>query len=359
MSVENSERGASKLLRGRAPIYHVDHEWLSLHDEEPIDPGLPIVDPHHHLWNQDGPYLVPQLVEDLRCGHNLRGSVYIEAIRWMHRADGDPRFATVGEVEWANGVAAEFASGFHGDIRACAGIVGGVDLTLGDLAEEVLFACIARAPDRFRGVRVGSAWDPNPGVTQMLRPPPSDLLMREEFRRGFAKLAPLNLTFDSWCYHPQLPQLIDLADSFPDTTIVVNHAGGRLGEGPYASRPEEVFADWKASIRALAKRPNVLVKLGGLNMQWAGFGFLDRDRPPTSLELAQAWRPVFETCIEAFGTSRAMFESNYPPDKAGCTPRILWNAFKRVAEGYSEDERRQLFAGTAISTYRLPEELGQ
>ena len=347
-----------KPQRGTQPLLWVDEEWLAQRTEEVIDPERPIVDPHHHLWHRSEPYLVPQLVADLRCGHNIRGTVYVECGS-MYRAEGDPRFITVGEVEYANGVGAAFASNYYGPVRACAGIVGKVDLTMGAFAEEVLQACIARAPDRFRGIRHMAAWDPSPDVSQLLHPPPPNLLMDKRFREGFAKLAPLGLSYDCWCYHTQLPQLLDVVDAFPDTRVIIDHVGGRIGEGPYANHQEEVFSAWKSRMQALAQRPNVFVKIGGLSGRLPGFTFIDQDLPPTSEELAQAWRPYVETCIETFGPERSMFESNFPPDKCGCSARVLWNTFKRLAAGYSESEKANLFTGAAIRAYRLPEALAR
>ncbi|WP_345539107.1 amidohydrolase family protein [Variovorax defluvii] len=344
------------IRRGVPPHFFIDEQWLGAQSEDVIEPELPIIDAHHHIWSRAAPYLVPELVGDLACGHNLRGTVYVEAgFAW--REEGDPRFASVGEVEYANGVGALFASGHHGAVRACAGIVGRVDLTLGSFAGKVMRDCLARAPDRFRGVRHMVACDPDPAVSRLPKPPPPDLLLDKRFRAGFAELAPLGLSFDAYCYHPQLAQLIDLADAFPDTRIVVDHIGAPLGEGSYASRRDDVFRHWRADITALARRPNVLVKLGGLCGRIAGFPFIDRDTPPRSEELAAAWRPYLETCIEAFGAQRSMFESNFPPDKAGCSARVLWNAFKRVAAHCSATERAQLFAGTAQRAYRLPASL--
>jgi L-fuconolactonase len=354
----SSSSQQTKPPRGTAPLHFVDDEWLALRSEEALDPLRPIVDPHQHLWDGHHAYLVPQLREDLACGHAIRGTVYVEC-SYMYRADGDPRFASVGEVEWANGVAASFASGAYGPARACAGIVGRVDLTLGASARQVLEACATRAPDRFRGIRHMAAWDASPEVNVLRRPPPKDLLLDASFREGFAALAPLGLSFDAWAYHPQLPQLIDLVDAFPDTRVIVDHCGGLALKGPYATNRDESFRAWRASMLELARRPNVFVKVGGLSMRIFGFPFIDRDLPPRSEELAQAWTPIAQTCIEAFGPERSMFESNFPPDKCGVSARVLWNAFKRLAAGYSEDEKAALFAGTAVRAYRLPETLAQ
>ncbi|RQR22834.1 amidohydrolase [Burkholderia sp. Bp9143] len=355
---QDAERQRERPRRGIAPLLYIDEEWLALHNEEVLAPQLPIIDPHHHLWDRATPYLAPQLAGDLNCGHNIRGTVYIEC-SFAYRTDGDPRFACVGEVEYANGIAALFASGYHGEVRACAGIIGKVDLSLGALAEEVLHACMARAPSRFRGIRQMAAWDASPDVNVLMRPPPKDLLLDPRFREGFSKLAPLGLSFDAWVYHPQLPQLIDLVDAFPDTRIIVDHIGGLVATGPYAIRKADHFDAWQSSMQTLAERPNVFVKIGGLNMRGHGCDFIDRTKPPTSEELALAWKPHVETCIEMFGADRCMFESNFPPDKCGVSAVVLWNAFKRLTAGCSDVEKANLFADTAIRVYRLPQSLVQ
>ncbi|XAH21971.1 amidohydrolase family protein [Xylophilus sp. GW821-FHT01B05] len=348
----------TKPPRGVTPLHFVDHEWLALRTEDVIDPGRPIVDAHHHIWEGHHAYLVPDLLQDLRCGHQIRGTVYVEC-SFMYRADGDPRFASIGEIEYANGVAASFASGAYGPTRAVAGIVGHADLMLGPEVRPVLEACVAHAPDRFRGIRHMTAWDASSEVN-LLRKPPAPAIMRDpRFRAGFAELGRLGLSFDAWCYHPQLPELLALVDASPDTTVIIDHMGGLVGKGPYAEHRTEAFQQWQTHMRDLALRPNVFVKLGGLNMRVFGFDFIDRDMPPSSEELAPAWAPAIEACIEAFGPARCMFESNFPPDKCGVSARTLWNAFKRVVESYSESEQSDLFAGTAIRAYRLPAELGQ
>ena len=182
---------------------------------------------------------------------------------------------------------------------------------------------------------------------------PKELLLDPNFRKGFAALAPLNLSFDAWLFHPQIGELVDLARAFPDTRIVLDHCGGPIGLGNYGKRREEVFRTWKASILEIAKCPNVSVKLGGLAMLLFGYDFHQRPKPPSSEDLAAAWRPYIETCIEAFGPARGMFESNFPPDKGQCSYQVIFNAFKRIAAQYSEAEKTALFSKTATDFYRL------
>jgi predicted TIM-barrel fold metal-dependent hydrolase len=328
-------------------------EWLALRKEEIIDPARPIVDPHHHLWDRGGlRYLIEDLTDDIASGHNIIATVYVEA-RSMYRAHGPEGWRPVGEVEFANGAAAMSASGGYGPAAICAGIVGHVNLLQGDAARAVLEAEIAAGNGRFRGIRHSSAWDADAKVAGMYATRPQGLLLDATFRKGFACLAPLGLSFDSWLFHPQIRELADLARAFPETRIVLDHCGGILGLGGYANRREEIFGVWKASIHEIAKCPNVVVKLGGLAMLLLGHDFHQRPMPPSSEEAATAWRPYIETCIEAFGPDRAMFESNFPPDKGQCSYQVIFNAFKRIAAQYSEAEQTALFSKTASDVYRL------
>jgi predicted TIM-barrel fold metal-dependent hydrolase len=328
-------------------------DWLAQRREAVLDPERPIVDPHHHLWDRDGQrYLIEEIAEDIASGHNIIATVYIEA-RSMYRAHGPESFRPVGEVEFANGAAAMSASRGYGPAAVCAGIVGHVNLLLGDGARPVLEAEIAAGQGRFRGIRHSSAWDADADVAGMYATRPKSLLLDSTFRKGFACLAPLGLSFDAWLFHPQIGELTDLARAFPDTQIVLDHCGGPAGTGSYANRREEIFAAWKASIQDIARCPNVVVKLGGLAMRLLGYDFHERPLPPSSEELAAAWRPYIETCIEAFGPARAMFESNFPPDKGQCSYQVVFNAFKRIAAPYSEIEKTALFSKTATDFYRL------
>jgi predicted TIM-barrel fold metal-dependent hydrolase len=327
-------------------------EWLALREEEVLDPDRPIVDPHHHLWDRGGQrYLLDEMTSDIASGHNIIATVYVEA-RSMYRAKGPEAFRPVGEVEFANGAAAMSASGGYGTAAVCAGIVGHVNLLLGDGARPVLEAEISAGQGRLRGIRHSSAWDADPNVAHMYATRPKGLLLDPTFRKGFAHLAPLGLSFDAWLLHPQIGELTDLACAFPDARIVLDHCGGPAGTGQYAGRRDEIFAAWKASIKEIARCPNVMVKLGGLAMCLLGYDFHQRPMPPSSEELATAWRPYIETCIETFGVERAMFESNFPPDKGQCSYQVIFNAFKRIAASMSEAEKDALFSGTAMNVYR-------
>ncbi|MBV9990654.1 MAG: amidohydrolase family protein [Alphaproteobacteria bacterium] len=341
---------------------------------EPIlEPELPIIDPHHHLWDRptailknlppsdhgfmdiirDIPrYLLDELLDDLNAGHKVIGTVYMECGA-MYRADGPEHLRCVGETEFVNGIAAMSASGIYGEVRACAGIVGHVDFRI-DGVEDVLRSHIAAGHGRFRGIRQSCSWDADPGVLGPLHGRVPEGLYREpKFREGFRALEKLGLSFDAWLLEPQLPDLIDLARAFPGTTIVLDHVGTPLGIGAYDGRRDERFDAWRGNIKTLAQCPNVHVKLGGLPMPFAGWRKRMAEPLPTSQTLAEQWKPYIETCIEAFGPARGMFESNFPVDRFGADYVALWNAFKRLAADCSASEKTALFSGTAKKVYRL------
>src|SRR5229473_2537488 len=301
---------ASNAPASKSGLYADPREdWLALRKEEIIDPARPIVDPHHHLWDRGGQrYLIEEMAEDIASGHNVIATVYVDC-RSMYRAHGPEAFRPVGEVEFANGVAAMSASGSYGPAAICAGIVSHVNLLLGDDARPVLEAEITAGNGRFRGIRHSSAWDADLEVAGMYAKRPKGLLL--------------------------------------------DPCGGPAGIGSYANRREEIFANWRASIQEIAKCPNVVVKLGGLAMRLLGHDFHERPLPPSSEEAAAAWRPYIETCVEAFGPARGMFESNFPPDKGQCSYQVIFNAFKRIAAQYSETEKTALFSKTATDFYKL------
>ncbi|HEY9219326.1 MAG TPA: amidohydrolase family protein [Phenylobacterium sp.] len=342
--------------------------------EEILEPELPIVDPHHHLWDRPGQqgadlppprhpfealtrlsprYLLDELLADMKRGHNVVATVFVQCGA-MYKVDGPAHLRPVGETEFVNGVAAMSASGIYGNVRACAGIVGHVDLTQDPgLVTEALEAHLRVGGGRFRGIRHSASSDPDTGVLGPLARTPAGLYVSDAFRRGYARLEPLGLSFDAWLLEPQLPELLDLARAFPGTPIVLDHVGTPLGIGAYQGRREERFDIWRREMADLAACPNVSVKVGGLAMPFAGFPSFMSSPPAGSEQLADEWRPYVEATIEAFGPQRCMFESNFPVDLGSCTYDVLWNAFKRLAAGWSDAEKTALFSGTATRVYRL------
>lgn len=336
-----------------------------------IDPERPIIDPHHHLWDRrifplpaagaypfekaislSPLYMLDQLNTDMRAGHNIIATVFLECGAF-YRGDGPAELRSVGETEFVNGIAAMSASGLYGRPRACAGIVGHADLTLGAAVRPVLEAHLAAAPARFRGIRHSPAWDADPAVLGMLQRNPPGLLAEPAFRAGLAELAAMDLSYDCWLLAPQLPELIAMAGALPDLTIICDHLATPLGTASYAGRRDADFAEWAGNIKLLAACPNVVMKVGGLAMPFGGFASFMADPMASAEMLAKEWQPWIETAIAAFGAERCMFESNFPVDRGTCDYATLWNAFKLVAAGASADEKTALFSGTAARVYRL------
>lgn len=336
-----------------------------------IDPARPIIDPHHHLWDlrhsllrmaHDHPfvrglarssqYLLPELLADFGAGHNVVASVFVECGAF-YRAATATHLRPVGETEFVNGVAAMSASGLYGAARACAGIVAHADLTRGAAVRDVLAAHKAAAPERLRGIRHSVAFDEDPDVLGFLQSPRAGMLAEPAFRAGLAEVAAAGLSYDVWLLAPQLPELVAMARALPDLTIICDHLGTPLGIGRHAGRRDSDFPLWAGMIKALADCPNVVMKLGGLAMPFAGFPSFMAEPMATAHMLADEWRPWIETAIDLFGASRCMFESNFPVDRGTCDYVTLWNAFKLIAARGSEDEKTALFSGTAARVYRL------
>ena len=322
----------------------------NLSSEAALAPELPICDAHHHLWERPPAcYLLSDLLADLVSGHKVVSTVGIECgyAYWTH---GPEHLKPVGETEFLDGIAAQVAADGAIKTKILAAIVGFADLTLGDAVARVLEAHVAASPKRFRGIRHSTTWD----ASGALRSDASQGLLADgKFRRGFRWLKRFHLSFDAWLYHPQLTELADLARAFPDTSIVLNHLGAPLGVGPYASRRDEVFKQWRRGIGELAAFPNVAVKLGGLGSERSGYDWHLGDERPSAAEVAEALRPYVEHCIERFGVERCMFESNFPVERRANSYVVVWNAFKRLTENYSAAERAVLFHDTAARFYRI------
>lgn len=326
-------------------------EWLALAREQVLEPALPVIDTHHHLWKlPESTYLRAELADDLDSGHDVRASVFIDC-HSGYREDGREALRPVGETEF---VVREI-EGRHP--TACAGIVGWADLTLADFVQDVLEEHVRAGRGRFRGIRSRVAWHAHPEIHPAGLAAPG-MLLDPRLQQGTRRLGAMGLTLDVWAYHTQLAEVAQLADACPGTTMILDHCGGPLGVGPFADRRDEVFRDWRGQMVALARRGNVVVKLGGLAMPRTGFQLHERARPAGSEELARLWAPYVQECIEAFGVRRCMFESNFPVDKGACSYRVLWNAFKRLTADLGASERRELFTGTAARVYRLQDKLG-
>nr|WP_315187337.1 amidohydrolase family protein [uncultured Albidiferax sp.] len=327
----------------------VREEWLALGREEAIDPSLPIVDAHHHFYDRPGwSYLQRDYLADVQSGHAVRASVYMQALTG-YKDIGPDALKPVGETEYVVAATTPHST----ETEVAKGIVGHANLRLGSAVRETLEAHIQAGAGRLRGIRHLSTWDADASLANPLTAAPQGLLRDAAYRAGLAELTPLGLSYDAWLFWPQLAELIEVADAFPDLAIVVDHCGGIVRVGAYQGRGDEVFAGWSTAMRALARRPNVHVKLGGLGMRINGFGLDKGSLPPSSEQLAQTWQPWMLTCIEAFGPERCMFESNFPVDKGSYSYGNGWNAFKRITAAFSPTERQALFEGTASRVYRL------
>lgn len=323
-------------------------------DEPILEPDLPIVDSHFHLWDRPAlRYMFEDYLADIRAGHRIVASVFVETQAFA-RKNGPEMLRPLGEIEFANGVGAMADSGVYGDCRVCAGIVGHADLRHGAKIGEYLDRAMAIAPERFRGVRQITIDDPDEEPYRYLTLRPARGLTRHpEFKNAFAEIGKRGLTFDAAMFHHQLDDALELADAFPDTTIVIGHAGHVQAMGLDAPVREGIFETVRKTLVELARRPNVFIKIGGLGLPFWGFRLEGRTDPIGYLELAQLWKPYVEACIEAFGAQRCMMESNYPPDgrSAGYVP--LWNALKHIVRAASPEDKTALFSGTACRVYRI------
>lgn len=317
---------------------------------------LPVCDPHHHFFPQafrrfwshavdNSGYLVEELLEDI--DHvNVVKTVVIES--WMVSAT-ELGSGPASETAFVHAAVRRFREEHQTGIDVAAGIVGFADLSLGKAVSPALDAHLS-ASERFRGVRHIATWDASPDLYSAS---PPHMLLDPKFREGFACLDGYGLSFDALVYHPQLSDVVDLAISFPNTPIILEHAGCPLGSGPYEGKRARVVDEWQRGMADLAACSNVVVKLGGLGMPQAGFGWEKRDTPPDATELAEAMAPYYLFCIEQFGCDRCMFESNYPVEKVACSYPTLWQAYEQIVIDRTHEERKALFFDTACRTYRI------
>ena len=320
---------------------------------EILDPGREIVDPHHHLWpnGRRAPYTLAELNEDLRTGHNVVQTVFVECGA-SYRSDGPEHLRPVGETAWVAEAARASTAGAGPEI---AGIVSFADLSAGDLLPEVLDAHEAAGDGRLRGIRHALArGDHRPGTEHDPGPARAGLAHEGQFQACVRLLGKRGLTWESWHYHYQMADFIAVARSASDTICILDHFGTPLGVGRYREQRDEIFAQSKRDMAAAAALPNVVAKLGGMAMADNGFGWDRREQPVTAEEFAAAQRGYYLHAIDCFGTERCMLESNFPVEKVSVAYRVLYNAFKLITADFSESDKDTLFSGTARRVYRLP-----
>lgn len=326
-------------------------DWLAQRVEEAIDPYREIVDPHHHFY--DGgflTYLAADHLDNITGSHNITKTVFVETAASYDMALPE-HMQPVGETAFAASQADAIDAA---DGPPLAGIVAFADLTLGDVLEEVLDAHDAASSGRLRGIRHTTGIDRSSEVPQGHGNPSHQMMGTNQFRAGLRTLVERDLSFDAWLFHPQLLEVAELAAAMPELRVVVGHLGAPLGVGPYRYIRDQVWADWRSSMRAVAAQTNAVVKVGGIGMDFLfGMGWADMSAPPGSEEVAAHWSDAVRFCIDAFGPDRCMFESNYPVDRETLTYPVLWNAFQIMADGYSDAEQDDLFSGTATRVYRL------
>ena len=332
-------------------------QWRAQIKEEIIDPDRAIIDPHHHLWkkrfNRD--YLLPELWADTGSGHNVVKTVFMEC-RAFYRRDGAEHLKSVGETEFIAKLAAESRADTENKARI-SGIVAHCDLTLGGDSTELLLEALEQhrsaGDGLLRGIRHSAARDRRPEDLLIVSAAPPYLHGKESFRKGLRIIADQSLTYDTWHYHHQNLDFLDLARAVPECTMILDHFGTPLGVGIYKHCADEIFGEWKQEIAEIARCPNVYAKLGGLAMPDNGFGWHLQDSPPSSDEFIKAQQKYYMHAIECFGPERCMFESNFPVDRLSINYHVLFNAYKKMVADFSEPEKHAMFYGTAEKVYSL------
>lgn len=331
-------------------------EWLAQVSEDILEPERPIIDPHHHLWKKrlGGDYLLEELWSDTGSGHNICKTMFMEC-RAFYLREGPEYLRPTGETLYISELAKQSAA--TADKPEVAGIIAHADLTLAGSEEDKLREILDRHEEicagRFRGIRHAGARDKHPEQLLIQLQAPPYLYGKESFRKGLRLLAERGLTYDTWHYHHQNLDFIDLARDVPESTLVLDHFGTPLGVGIYRGCRDEIFQEWKAEMRELARCENVFVKLGGMAMPDNGYGWDKAERPPDSDEFIAAQEKYYLHMIDCFGPQRCMFESNFPVDRLSISYPVLWNAFKKMASRYNEEEKHALFYGTAARVYNL------
>lgn len=341
----------------KSPHLPVRQEWLNQHIEDPISPNIPIIDPHHHLWDVGfGRYYIEELLEDINSsGHNILSTVYImsSSNTKIYSKDGLEEFKPLKEIEFATSEGKRADLIPNNKVKVNASIVGSVDLTYGNKLQPVLEKAVNISEGRLKGIRMLLASHTDPRISSGAVKSDLGLMLHPNFIEGAKCIQNANLSLDFWIYHTQLNEMEKIARSLPDLTIILNHIGGPIHLGEYEGKQAATHREWRSAMMRLSRIPNINVKLGGLGMAVNGAKFHNNKFPPNSVQLSDVWKPWIYETIDMFGFDRCMFESNFPVDKGSCSYGALWNAFKILAKDMSDDEINKLFSKNAAKIYKI------
>jgi len=277
-------------------------------------------------------YASPEYQHDVaglnRLGYRFRGAVHVEA-GWK----AGTHLQLADETAW-----------LENDIQTpLQAIVGCAELDHPQF-ESLLQAHIDASP-RFTGVRDKLASDPRSRVMTWARS--SDLLNSPRWRQGLRTLAERNFGFDAWAYSPQLADLRNALASSPDTRVALCHLGTPIAQGEGAGERRQ----WQVDMQALARLPNVSVKLSGLTMPIVGWRLHEKAAPVDVDQLYDRLAPFYRFVLDTFGPGRCMFGSNFPIDKVSVNYSDLVEVLDRVVGEYGDDARAQVFHDTASAHY--------
>ena len=341
----------------KSPHLEVKQEWLDQIQEKAILPDLPIIDPHHHLWDVGfGRYYVEELLKDIKSsGHNIEATVYImsSSNTKIYAKSGPDEFKPLAEIEFATNEGKRADLIPNNNVKVNASIVGSMDLTFGKKLQPVLEKGVQISEGRLKGIRMLLAAHPDPRITSGAVKSKLGLMLHPNFIDGAKCIQDAGLSLDFWIYHTQLNEMEKIARALPKLSIILNHIGGPIHLGEYAGKQALTHREWRVSMMRLSRIPNISVKLGGLGMAVNGAKFHEHALPPQSDQLSEMWKPWIYETINMFGVDRCMFESNFPVDKGSCSYGSLWNAFKILAKDMTDDERNKLFNKNASRIYKI------
>ncbi|WP_026471206.1 amidohydrolase family protein [Alkanindiges illinoisensis] len=286
------------------------------------------------------------LAGDQQSGYQVEQVVHIEASWHDHKGNG-----VVGETRWVKQLPFEQ----HG-IRL-GGIVATADFT-DRRFKKILQLHQAQTP-LLRGLRRMASHHPDPGVHQWSDE--AHLYTSRKFLAGFEQFAKNGLSFDAWVYSTQIADVTQLASTFPETPMVLDHLGTPVGlfgpvgnyTGVTDAARQDIFARWQDDIAQLAEQPNVYAKISGLMMPVLGHAFYKNRQLASASQMVDLLSPLIENAIAVFGTQRIIYASNFPMDKVNTSLSNLMEAYARMIQPYGDAAMQAIFRDNAKRFYRL------